>query len=113
MNSMIQYIRHFKILIAFLAIANIHNIILANDEIKRERPGKLFSPAKIPLLEDPGRDKWQKAEEILNLLDIKKGQAVADIGAGSGYLTVKSSERLTPSGTVYTVYLPQEMLEYI
>jgi len=86
---MIQYIRHLKILIAFLAIANIHNIILANDEIKRERPGKLFSPAKIPLLEDPGRDKWQKPEEILNLLDIKKGQyCCRTIGAGSGYLTV-------------------------
>ena len=113
MNSMIQYIRHFKILIAFLAIANIHNIILANDEIKRERPGKLFSPAKIPLLEDPGRDKWQKPEEILNLLDIKKGQTVADIGAGSGYLTVKLSERVGAMGTVYAVDVQQEMLEYI
>lgn len=87
--------------------------VYAGEEIKRERPGKLFSPSKIPLLEDPERDKWQKPEEILNVLDIKKGQFVADIGAGSGYLTVKLSERVGAAGRVYATDIQQEMLDYI
>lgn len=85
----------------------------ANEEIRRERPGKLFSPSKIPLLEDPKRDTWQKPEEILNALEIRKGQAVADIGAGSGYLAVKLSECVGSTGTVYAVDVQQEMLDYI
>lgn len=38
---------------------------------------------------------------------------VADIGAGSGYLTVKLSERVGTPGTVYAVDVQQEMLSYI
>src|SRR3990172_11033533 len=85
----------------------------ATEDIQRERPGKLFSPSKIPLLEDAGRDAWQKPNEILNDLPIKRGQTVADIGAGSGYLTVNLSERVGDTGVVYAVDIQQEMLDYM
>jgi len=49
----------------------------------------------------------------LNALDIKKGQTVADIGAGSGYLTVKLSECVGVTGTIYAADIQQEMLDYI
>lgn len=108
-----QYIRHFKFFLLLAVISHICVNVYAREEIKRERPGNLFSPSKIPLLEDAGRDTWQKPEEILNALDIKKGQVVADIGAGSGYLTVKLSECVEVDGTVYAVDVQQEMLDYI
>lgn len=85
----------------------------AQESVERIRPGKLFSPSKIPLLEDPERDSWQKPEEILNALKIEKGHVVADIGAGSGYFTEKLSERVGLNGTVYAVDIQQEMLDYI
>lgn len=78
-----------------------------------ERPGKLFSPSKIPLLEDAGRDTWQKPDEILHALNIKEGDVVADVGAGSGYLTEKLSVRVGQGGTVYAVEVQQEMLDFI
>ena len=37
------------------------------------------------VLEDPGRDEWQKPHEVVTALDLKPGQAIADIGAGTGY----------------------------
>ena len=108
-----QFINSVKATIVFAVIVCLCACTYAKEDIKRERPGKLFSPSKIPLLEDTGRDAWQKPEEILNALNIKKGQTIADIGAGSGYLTVKLSERIDATGTIYAVDIQQEMLDYI
>jgi predicted methyltransferase len=38
----------------------------------------------IGALEDPKRDTYQKPHEVLTALDIKPGEVIADIGAGSG-----------------------------
>ncbi|MEP9410650.1 MAG: class I SAM-dependent methyltransferase [Candidatus Brocadia sp.] len=106
-------IRGCKAFFFFSAILCLCVGAYAKEEIKRERPSKPFSPLKIPLLEDPERDTWQKPDEVLNALEIGKDQTVADIGAGSGYLTVKLSERVGSTGTVYAVDIQQEMLDYI
>lgn len=108
-----QFINSVKATIVFAVIVCLCACTYAKEDIKRERPGKLFSPSKIPLLEDTGRDAWQKPEEILDALNIKKGQTIADIGAGSGYLTVKLSERIDTTRTIYAVDIQQEMLDYI
>ena len=100
-------------LIAILGISFFCCEMHAQDTIQFERPGKLFSPAKIPLLENPERDVWQKPELLLDALEIKKGSVVADIGAGSGYLVLKLLKRTGPAGTVYAVDIQQEMLDYI
>lgn len=105
-------LRH-KIDIILMVILCLTIHICAADDIKRERPGDLFSPLKIPLLEDPERDTWQKPERILEALKIEKGQSVGDLGAGSGYLTVKISERVGTPGIVYAVDVQKEMLDYI
>ena len=78
---------------------------------QERRPGKLFSPEKIPLLESP-RD-WQDSKEIMDRLDIKRGDRVADIGAGSGYFTIPLAERVGREGIVYAEDIQQEMLDYI
>lgn len=108
-----QLTRNVTSAFLFAAILCLSFNACATDDIQRERPGKLFSPSKIPLLEDAGRDAWQKPNEILNALHVKKGQTVADIGAGSGYLTVKLSERVGDTGVVYAEDIQQEMLDYM
>ena len=37
------------------------------------------------MLEDPGRDEWQKPHEVMMALKLKPTDVVADIGAGTGY----------------------------
>ncbi len=46
-------------------------------------------------------------------LGIKQGTSVADIGAGSGWFTVRAARRVGPSGTVYAVDINRDYLKYI
>ena len=60
----------------------------------------------------PQRDRWQQPERILRLLELRDGMRVADIGAGTGYFTVRLA-RAVPAGTVYAVDIEPSMLEWI
>ena len=51
------------------------------------------------------RDLHQEAERVMELLGIKPGVRVADIGAGRGYYTVRLSARLGPDATIYATDL--------
>jgi predicted methyltransferase len=60
----------------------------------------------------PERDAWQKPEQVLALLDVKPDSRVADIGAGTGYFTVRLA-RAAPQGRVYAVDVEESMLAFI
>ena len=51
--------------------------------------------------DEQSRDQAGEAETVMNLLGVSSGFAVADIGAGSGYYTVRLAGRVGPSGHVY------------
>jgi predicted methyltransferase len=61
----------------------------------------------------PGRDRWQMPNEILAALDLKKGDVVADIGAGVGYFAVRFAQAVGPEGKVYAVDIAAHVLEYL
>ena len=67
----------------------------------------------IRSLEDPKREEWQKPQEVIEKLELKPGQAVADLGAGSGYFTVRLARAVGPAGKVYAVDIDPEMLTYV
>ena len=46
-------------------------------------------------------------------LGFARGQTVADVGAGSGYFTVRLARRVGPEGKVYAVDVQPEMLTII
>lgn len=50
---------------------------------------------------EQARDEVREAERVMDLLDVGPGSHVADIGAGSGYYTVRLSARVGPTGQVY------------
>jgi predicted methyltransferase len=52
--------------------------------------------AYLALLEDPQRDAYQKPHDVVMALDLKEGEVVADIGAGSGYF----AWRFTPMSAI-------------
>lgn len=49
------------------------------------------------------RDTWQRPDEVMDALQITRGSAVADIGAGEGYFTDRLARRVGPTGDIYAV----------
>ena len=56
------------------------------------------------------RDVEEEPDRALNAISIAKGATVADVGAGSGYMTVRMAERVGPAGRVYATDIQPQML---
>jgi ubiquinone/menaquinone biosynthesis C-methylase UbiE len=69
--------------------------------------------AYIAALEDPQRDAYQKPHEVIQALGIKEGEVIADIGAGSGYFTVRLAHRVGATGRVYAVDVSPDMIRHL
>jgi len=59
------------------------------------------------------RDSEEAPERALEALNLKTGQTVADIGAGTGYMTVRMAKRVGQSGRVYAEDVQPEMIELL
>lgn len=68
-----------------------------------------FNPSMQALLDSKERRQSMPPEKILSLLPLTPDHAVADIGCGTGYLTLPLAERLT-RGKVYALDVSEEML---
>jgi arsenite methyltransferase len=69
--------------------------------------------AYIAMLEDPARDAYQKPHEVVTALELKPGEVIADIGAGSGYFTFRLARHLSQEGRVYAVDISPEMILHL
>ena len=67
----------------------------------------------LTIFDSPGRDERLQINRIMDMLGIEAGKNVADIGAGSGWFTVRAARRVTGSGTVYAVDINPEAIHYI
>src|SRR5580658_2612740 len=67
----------------------------------------------LSIFESPGRDERLQINRVMDMLGIGPGKNVADIGAGSGWFTVRAARRVTDSGTVYAVDINPEAISYI
>lgn len=61
--------------------------------------------------DEASRDRAGEADEVMRLLNVKPGMHVADIGAGSGYHTVRLASRVGPSGQVIAQDIMPRYLE--
>ncbi len=64
------------------------------------------------MFDDPKRDEWQKPHQLIQALALKPDAIVADIGAGTGYLSVRLAH-MTPRGRVYGVDVEPDMVAYL
>jgi ubiquinone/menaquinone biosynthesis C-methylase UbiE len=65
------------------------------------------------IFETPGRDQKLQVDRVMDILGITPGKGVADIGAGSGWFTVRAARRVEPSGTVYAIDISPDAIHYI
>jgi predicted methyltransferase len=61
--------------------------------------------------DSPERDKWQHPEEVMSVLRLRAGSAVADVGCGRGYFTYHLAERVGPQGKVYAVDILPKLID--
>src|SRR5437867_958201 len=64
-------------------------------------------------LERPEREKEERPSLAIEALKLQPGQAVADIGAGTGYYTWRMAKLVGDKGVVYAVDIQPEMLELL
>jgi ubiquinone/menaquinone biosynthesis C-methylase UbiE len=67
----------------------------------------------LSIFDTPGRDERLQVNRVMVLLGIEPGKNVADIGAGSGWFTMRAARRLASSGTIYAVDINPEAIQYI
>jgi predicted methyltransferase len=75
--------------------------------------GRLFLPSDLGLLDAPDRDLWQRPDQIMDALGIADASVVGDIGAGSGWFTIRIARRVGPRGVVYAEDVQSEMINAI
>ena len=61
-------------------------------------------------LERESREKEERTDILLRALNLKKGMQVADIGAGTGYLSRRMADGVGLQGTIYAVDVQPEMI---
>lgn len=81
--------------------------------ISGRRFAGVMGAAGADWLDRPERIEEEAPDKALDAMGIRPGSTVADVGAGSGYFTVRLSARVGPTGRVYANDLQPGMLEIL
>ncbi|MBI3799154.1 MAG: methyltransferase domain-containing protein, partial [Deltaproteobacteria bacterium] len=86
----------------------------SDDSAAKTFKGRVIAPAMsyqgAGWLERPDREATEQPEKVLDALKIAPGSTVADIGAGTGYFSVRLAQRVGPQGRVLATDIQSQML---
>jgi len=109
--------RRTRFIIALLLVgfSAVGPSLFAQDSATQSLPRKTSTPytGDLSIFETSGRDERLHINQVMDVLAIAPGKTVADIGAGSGWFTVRAAKRVTKTGTVYAVDINPEATQYI
>jgi ubiquinone/menaquinone biosynthesis C-methylase UbiE len=74
-----------------------------------QRPAEEY----IDRMDRPGRVANLRVDTVIEKLQLKPGDIVADIGSGSGAFSIPMARAIGPNGTLYAVDIDQEMLDFV
>ena len=84
----------------------------ATEQSEQRKTSKPYT-GDLSIFDSPGRDERLRINRVMDILGIAPGKTVADIGAGSGWFTVRAAKRVRDTGTVYAVDINPAAIRYI
>jgi cyclopropane fatty-acyl-phospholipid synthase-like methyltransferase len=84
---------------------------ITNDNVNRSTSEPYTG--ELGIFEEPEREKNLQINRVMDILKISEGKTVADIGAGSGWFTVRAAKRVGMQGRVFAVEINQEYINHI
>jgi ubiquinone/menaquinone biosynthesis C-methylase UbiE len=85
----------------------------AKEASAKRKPANVMGFEGAAWLEREGRDKEEKPEVVLAAMELKEGQTVAEIGAGTGYFSRRIGKVVGPTGKVLAVDIQAPMLDLL
>ena len=101
------------LLAAGAALSTIGQAPAATTQQQQQRKTSTPYTGDLSVFDYPDRDQKLHINQVMDLLGIAPGKSVADIGAGSGWFTVRAARQVAPTGTVYAVDINPDAIEYI
>jgi ubiquinone/menaquinone biosynthesis C-methylase UbiE len=97
----------------FPAVASLPAAALAQQPSSDTRKTSTPYTGDLSIFDSPGREQRLQIDRVMDILGIGPGKTVADIGAGSGWFTVRAARRVGEGGRVYAVDINPEAIRYI
>jgi ubiquinone/menaquinone biosynthesis C-methylase UbiE len=94
-------------------------VILPVPNLPAQTPAAPSHPTSTPyagdlsIFEEPGRDKRLQIDRVMDLLELKPGSTIADIGAGGGWFSVRAARRVGANGHVIAEDINPKAIAYI
>ena len=85
--------------------------VASDDNINR--PTSEPYKGDLSIFEGEERAKNLQIDRVMDILKISEGKSVADIGAGSGWFTVRAAKKVGEKGKVFAVEINQDAIKYI
>jgi ubiquinone/menaquinone biosynthesis C-methylase UbiE len=96
-----------------VAILGVAAFAQATHPVSGRRIANVMGHEGAAWLERPEREREEAPGKAIAALNIRPGQVIADIGAGSGYYTVRLADAVGAHGRVYATDIQPEMLALI
>lgn len=87
---------------------------IGHDHAAHQHGNHAFTDADqwTKVFDDPARDEWQRPNEVLRAMELTPSMVVADIGAGTGYFSVRFA-RAVPQGAVIATDIEPDMVRFL
>lgn len=79
--------------------------------VQQRTPANIVPPSSADWLERSTREEEERPEIVLAAMDLRNGNVVADVGAGSGFYSRRLARAVAPKGVVYANDIQSEMLD--
>ena len=109
MRNMANFSRRTLVVFFALLVAP----LLSGQNTPPKRPTSRPYTGDLSIFDSPGREQRLQIDRVMDILGIESGKNVADIGAGSGWFTVRAARRVGATGVVYAVDINPEAVRYI